>query len=112
VSSSPEALISICAALVFGCASQPNHPAPLTLTNEACHEGGTVAEAHEVRLSIDLGADGKVKQIEVIRSGGPDYDTAALDALKRTVFSPAMRGGVPVPCRFSYTYRFNLCRDP
>jgi periplasmic protein TonB len=142
VNSSLEALIAFAAAVVFGCATQPPSPAPRTLTNEApppprartpsdvhdvsqpntgfpgsstkdaCPEGGSVWEVREVRLSIDLGADGKVKQVEVVKSGGPDYDSAALEAVKRNVYSPATRGGVPVPYRFSHTYVFNLCRDP
>jgi len=69
-----------------------------------------------VGLLVTVGADGTVKEAAVDVSGGPDFDAAALEAVKKWRFRPALRGGVPlVVCsdrcqRADEPQRFRLCR--
>jgi protein TonB len=62
----------------------------------------------DVAVSIVVGTDGRVGDVKVLKSGGPDFDRAAVEAAKRTVYEPATRDGVPFPFRMSYTYRFRI----
>src|SRR6478609_3546242 len=42
-----------------------------------------------VLLSIEIDDTGKVGNVEVVQSGGPDFDAAALVAVKQFEFEPA-----------------------
>jgi periplasmic protein TonB len=50
--------------------------------------------------------DGTVQQLSVTRSGGPDLDKAALDAVSQWHYEPARRNGVAlaVPVTVSITF--------
>ena len=59
-------------------------------------------------ISVDIRADGRAERIEVIRpSGYSRLDRAALDAVGRARFLPAMRGGKAVNStkRIAFTFR-------
>jgi protein TonB len=59
-----------------------------------------------LRLTID--AKGSVVLVKVVRSAGHGFDEAAVEALKRFRFKPAMEGSDPVATEITYTYTFQL----
>lgn len=50
-----------------------------------------------LRLAID--ADGALREVKVVRGAGYGFTEAALEALARSTFRPAVRGGRPVDSR-------------
>ena len=52
-----------------------------------------------VVLSITIGEDGKPLNPEVARSGGKDFDRAALEAVRSWRFQPAKCDGAPYPAK-------------
>jgi len=73
------------AALVDGCV-KPAYPA------QAARNG----DSGTVTLALLVGVDGKVSASRIERSSGfPQLDKAALNALSRCAFNPAMQGDVP-----------------
>jgi TonB family protein len=71
-----------------------------------------LAEGREavVVLQIDVDAAGKVTSASVLQGAGPDFDEAALRAVRAAVFEPAEAAGKPVPVRITYRYRFTLAK--
>jgi len=69
------------------------------------HDAGITAR---VLLSIEIGDDGKVGNVEVIEGAGDDFDRAALAAARQFVFTPAEAGGQPIPVRITYRYEFTI----
>ncbi len=69
------------------------------------HDAGITSQ---VLLSIDIGEDGKVGDVEVEKSGGADFDKAAVAAARQFVFAPAEAGGQPVPVKITYRYDFTI----
>ncbi len=65
-----------------------------------------------VVLQIEVGLDGKVKEVQVRETAGNGFDEAAVAAAKRFVFEPATRGGSPVAARILYRYEFKLEAEP
>lgn len=62
-----------------------------------------------VRILAQIDADGRVISAEVAQSSGSAMlDNAALAAVRRAVFSPALRGGLPAPSRVIVPIRFAL----
>jgi len=51
---------------------------------------------------------GKVENLRVERSSDPGFEQAALDAVRRWRFEPAVRGGAKVPSRMRIPIRFAL----
>jgi TonB family protein len=62
----------------------------------------------DVVLRLALDAEGRVTAAEVIEPAGHGFDEAARSAALRFRFSPARRGGVPVPSRIRYRYELRL----
>ncbi|MEX1995101.1 MAG: energy transducer TonB [Steroidobacteraceae bacterium] len=51
-----------------------------------------------VRMRIYISSDGRVDRTEIIAASPPDhFERAAIDAVQRTRFHPARKGGRPVP---------------
>jgi len=69
------------------------------------HDAGVTSR---VLLSIEIGDDGKVGGVEVLESGGPDFDAAAMAAARQFVFTPAEAGGQPIPVKITYRYDFTI----
>jgi len=68
------------------------NPAP-SYPRDALRRG----ETGEALLRIQVGADGNVGDIDLVRSSGSrSLDRAATDAVRRWRFQPALRGGRPV----------------
>ncbi len=62
-----------------------------------------------VLLSIEIGDDGKVGEVEVITGAPtPDFDAAAVAAAKQFVFEPAEIDGQPAPVKITYRYDFKI----
>jgi len=62
-----------------------------------------------VKVSAMVDERGTVTSAEVLLSSGSSLlDRAALDAVRRAAFVPALRGGLPVACRVVVPIRFQL----
>jgi TonB family protein len=61
-----------------------------------------------VRLEATIGTDGKAKDIKVIEGIGFGCDEAAIEALKKSRFTPAEKDGKPVDRRIIIPYRFKI----
>ncbi len=65
----------------------------------------------EVLLELTLGADGRLLSVSVMESAGHGFDEAALEAVRRARFRPAVRNGRPEACRVLLPVHFRL-RNP
>jgi TonB family protein len=73
------------------------------------HDAGVTAS---VLLSIEIGADGKVGEVEVVKGAPtPDFDAAAVTAAKQFVFEPAEIDGQPAPVKITYRYDFTIVEE-
>ena len=63
---------------------------------------------HQVKVvvRVTVATDGTVVDPEIIESGGPAFDAAVLDAVRRWKFRPALRGDIPVPSRIRIPFLF------
>jgi iron complex outermembrane receptor protein len=63
---------------------------------------------HQVKVvvRVTVATDGTVVDPEIVESGGPAFDAAVLDAVRRWKFRPALRGDVPVPSRIRIPFLF------
>lgn len=75
---------------------EPIYPASLTDAGV----GGVVV------MEIDIGVDGKVMEVKVISSAGPEFDEAAVTAARQLEFTPAEFDGKPTPVRIQYSSSF------
>jgi TonB family protein len=104
--------------LVLAAAAPPLAAQPLTLTRPprvktfveadyppAAKAAGITAD---VVLSVEINADGTVGNVGVVTSGGPEFDAAAVAAMKRFLFHPAHIDGQPAPVKITYRYRFKV----
>ncbi len=64
------------------------------------------AEVADVVLTVTVGVDGLVSQVETIASGGAAFDSAATRAAWQWTFTPAQRGGQPVASRIRVPFHF------
>lgn len=72
---------------------------------KAKHDAGITAS---VLLSIEIGDDGTVGDVQVIKSAGAEFDAAAIAAVKQFVFEPADIDGQPAPVKITYRYDFTI----
>jgi TonB family protein len=62
-----------------------------------------------VDLSVDTDEKGNVVQVRALGRAGHRFDEAAVEAMKKFVFSPARaHDGRPVPYRFHYRFTFTI----
>jgi len=61
-----------------------------------------------VLLGLVVGSDGLPRDITVSRPLSPDFDAAAIDAVKKWKFSPATRDGKPVATAIKVEVNFHL----
>ncbi|MFN2530814.1 MAG: energy transducer TonB [Pyrinomonadaceae bacterium] len=69
----------------------------------------TAAEADveaTVDILADIGADGEVSQVRVVKWAGFGLDEASIRIVKQLHFFPAMRNGVRIPMRVLLRYNF------
>lgn len=89
---------------------QITKPPKLTKFVEATYPADKKAAGMTARvlLSIEIGDDGKVGEVEVVQTGGADFDAAAVAAAKQFVFEPAEVDGHPAPVKITYAYQFKI----
>jgi len=60
----------------------------------------------DVLLAVTIDVDGHVSKVEVVESGGADFDEAAILAARQWTFRPAMRNGRAVASRIRVPFHF------
>jgi protein TonB len=65
-------------------------------------------EEADVIVEVWVGARGDVDRVAVSRSAGAEFDEAALAAVRKARFHPALRDGAPVPSRVALRLHFRL----
>ncbi len=75
---------------------------------DAVYPEARLAEGTEsnVVLFVTVEKDGSVSDAKVAESGGDDFDNAALEAVKRWRFAPAIKEGQPVRARIKVPFHF------
>jgi protein TonB len=62
-----------------------------------------------VKVAAVMDASGVVTSVELFASSGHAVlDEAAVEAIRRAIFAPALLGDTPVPCRVVIPIRFKL----
>jgi TonB family protein len=79
-------------------AVKPDYPADLAKANEP---GGAIME-------LIIGADGNIKDARVMRASHPEFGQAALEAIHRWIFVPALKDGQPVESRWRMAMVFSI----
>jgi len=62
----------------------------------------------DVTLEVTVGVDGTISDVQVASSGGASFDSAAIDAIRNWVFTPAAEGETPVAVRIRVPFAFRL----
>ena len=62
----------------------------------------------QVVIELNIGADGKLLRASVKKSGGNGFDEAALEAVRKAKFRPAMHNGRPTACIVLLPIHFTL----
>lgn len=82
-------------------------PLPYRRLRPAYPETASRAEAEAtVDVEVDIGADGEVSKVEVVRWAGFGLDEATINTVRQMHFRPAMRDGEPIPMRVLLRYNF------
>jgi TonB family protein len=82
-------------------------PAPYNRLRPAYPDTASRAEAEAtVDAVADIGTDGGVARVEIVRWGGFGLDESVAATVRRMHFRPATRDGVPVPVRVLLRYNF------
>jgi TonB family protein len=85
-------------------AQQITPPMPIESPAATAPAGATSGAI--VGLLVTVGTDGSVQEAIVDVSGGASFDTAAVEAVRRWRFRPALRDGVPFAARVRIPFRF------
>lgn len=64
----------------------------------------------DVAVDVWVGAGGDVDRVAISRSAGAEFDAAAVAAVRRARFRPALRNGEQVPSRVALRLHFRLDR--
>ncbi|HEV8168399.1 MAG TPA: energy transducer TonB, partial [Pyrinomonadaceae bacterium] len=59
-----------------------------------------------VDVVVDVGADGEVGEIQIVRWGGFGLDESTIATVRQLHFFPAMKNGTPIPMRVMLRYNF------
>ena len=82
-------------------------PAPYRRLRPAYTDAASRAEAEAtVDALVDIGADGEVSDVRVVRWAGFGLDEEVVSTVRRMHFRPAQREGEPVPVRVLLRYNF------
>jgi TonB family protein len=69
-------------------------------------EAARIEAEATVDVEVEIGADGEVLGVEVVRWAGFGLDEATVQTVRQLHFRPAMRAGQPVPMRVLLRYNF------
>jgi TonB family protein len=69
-------------------------------------EAARVEAEATVDVQVEVGADGEVGRVDVVRWAGFGLDEATVETVRQLHFRPAMRAGTPVPMRVLLRYNF------
>ena len=69
-------------------------------------------ETADVACQVDLDALGAVTNVILEKGAAPDFDAAAVQAIRQFRFSPAEVDGKPAPVRIRYVYHFVIEKKP
>ena len=69
-------------------------------------------EQADVGCVVDIDADGRVTDVVVDQPAAPDFDSAAVAAIRTFRFSPAEIDGKPAAVRIRYVYHFVVQKQP
>src|SRR5437763_382750 len=69
-------------------------------------------EEADVGCLVEIDAEGSVANVVVERSAAPDFDAAAVAAIRSFRFSPAEIDGKPAAVRIRYVYHFVVRKEP
>ena len=97
------------AAVGCGTSSSAKKPAPTTASAQA---QPTQKAKKVVVLRLQIGDDGAVRDVQVVRSAGPRFDKAAERAATRARFEPPREDGRPIESTLIMTYRFRADDAP
>jgi TonB family protein len=61
-----------------------------------------------VLAEIAIDAQGNIQEVRIVKSAGAAFDTAVIEALKKSQFTPGYIDDKAVPVRFQVPFRFNL----
>lgn len=82
-------------------------PIPYRRLRPPYPETARQAEAEAtVDVEVDIGADGEVSRVEVVRWAGFGLDEATVTTVRQMHFRPAMRDDEPIPMRVLLRYNF------
>ncbi len=81
------------------------HPVVVHQT-DAAYPADRAPEHADVVLFVTLDAEGKVTDVKIAASGGPEFDEAAAQAVRKWSFSPATRNGKPFASRIKIPFHF------
>ena len=73
---------------------------------DAVYPDAMAPQHADVILLVTLDADGKVTDVKIASSGGPAFDEAAVEAVRKWTFSPATRNGKPFAARIKIPFHF------
>jgi TonB family protein len=96
-------ILLFCAAVGCGTSSSAKTPAGRTPSAQA---QPTQKTKKVVVLRLQIGDDGAVRDVQVVRSAGRRFDMAATRAATRARFEPPREDGRPIESTLIMTYRF------
>lgn len=109
--------LALCAALWLAArlaAAAPAVVPPAVVEQaEAVYPAGVTTTADTtVTLAVTVTTDGRVGPVEVLESGGPAFDAAAIDAVRRWRFTPAHQGDVLLAAKIRVPIDFPASPPP
>ena len=92
----------------FAQAEPQTRPPAVEKKVDAVYPAGVAHPAKEVTVvvRVTIGVDGSPTLPEIVESGGPAFDAAALVAIEQWKFRPALRDGAPVSSRVRIPFLF------
>lgn len=100
-------LVALAVSVPTAAYAQPTiTPPEIQSMPEAVLPDGTPRADHDIQLELTIGLDGQVSEVVVLKGVGEPWDSAAVAAAKRFVFTPAMADGKPIAVKVPFTYAF------
>lgn len=103
-------VLLLCAAV--GCGTSGGTKTPATTASSSARAQPAAKARRVVVLRLQVGDDGAVRDVQVVRSGGHRFDQAATRAATRARFEPPLEDGRPIESTLIMTYRFKTDPPP